>query len=106
MIVCVCSFGFVHQAELASIRAVREVMQHKEILDALEAIKVSQSSKPALPPIPGDEKYYFVGGGVQQGPCSIENLRAMHGKGMISDSSWVLKEGASEWQQYVDAIRA
>ena len=46
------------------------------------------------------EEWYYASGGAQQGPVTIDDLKARHAAGQIQADALIWKEGMDNWKPW------
>jgi hypothetical protein len=71
----------------------------REMAASLKQLVEASRAVAALPPIPGEERYYLAMEGKVDGPYRIGDLQALVDKGAISGESFLIEEGGKAWRK-------
>lgn len=114
LLICCTSFGLAHIIGLQETAAEKSAVRDKAAREHYGAMaslgSVSGNASPAnvsgLPPVPGKEVYFISDGERAVGPHNLETLRALLARGTINQDTYILQQGAREWQKLGDMIKA
>lgn len=71
----------------------------REVAASLKQLVEASRTASALPPIPGEERYFIAMEGKADGPYRISDLQALADKGAISGDSLFIEEGGKTWRK-------